>query len=162
MPAAPWRFPRAWHKLRIFAQFHDQITADVRREQDQGVFEIDEPALTVFHHPFVKNLEEYLVHVGMSFFNFIEQHDAIGPAADSLGKHASFAVTDVSGRSTLQGRNRMRLLKLAHVDRDDVLLAAVESFSESECRLGFADATGAGEQKHPDRFVGIIEISRDV
>ena len=51
----------------------------------------------------------------------------------------------------------MRLLELAHIDGDDVLLAAVESFSQRQRRLGLADAGRAAEHEHADRLVGVVE-----
>jgi hypothetical protein len=49
------------------------------------------------------------------------------------------------------------LLELAHVDGDDVLLAAVEGLGERERRLGLAHARWAGEQEDADRLVGVVE-----
>ena len=89
------------HQLRILAHVHDQIAADVRREQDERVLEIDEAAFAVFHHALVEDLEEDFVHVGVRLFDFVEQHHAVGPAAHGFGEHAAFAVADVSGRRSL-------------------------------------------------------------
>ena len=108
--------------------------------------------------PLSKTWKKISCTSAVGFFDFVEQDHAIRPAADGLGEHAALAVSDVSGRRALQGGNRVRFLKLAHVDRDDVLLAAVQSFGKCECRLRLADAAGAGEQKHADRFVRIVEV----
>ena len=51
----------------------------------------------------------------------------------------------------------MRLLELAHVDRDDVLLAAVERLRQREGGLGLADAGRADEQEDADGLVGVLE-----
>ena len=52
----------------------------------------------------------------------------------------------------------MRLLVLAHVDGDHVLLAAVELVGEGERGLGLADARGAAEHEDADRLVGVVEL----
>src|SRR5215475_6424439 len=54
------------------------------------------------------------------FLKSIEQHNGVRFPAHRLGKHAAFAVADVSGRRTLQRRYRMRFLELRHVNRDQV------------------------------------------
>ena len=51
----------------------------------------------------------------------------------------------------------MRLLELRHVDRDDVLLAAVERLGERERGLGLADARRAAQHEDADRLVRIVE-----
>lgn len=51
----------------------------------------------------------------------------------------------------------MRFLELAHVDGDDVLLAAIERFGERERGFRLADARRAGQHEHADGLVGIVE-----
>lgn len=56
----------------------------------------------VFHPAFVKgDLIENFVNVPMRFFDFIEQHDGIGAAANSFGQHTALAIADISGRRPL-------------------------------------------------------------
>ena len=51
----------------------------------------------------------------------------------------------------------MRLLVLAHVDGDDVLLAAVQRLGQRQRGLGLADARGAGQHEHADRLARVVE-----
>ena len=97
------------------------------------------------------------MHVGVSLFDLVEQHHAVGPPTDGFREHAALAIADVAGRRALEGGNRVRLLELAHVDGDDVLLAAVEGFGERQRGLGLADAGGAGQHEHADGLLGIFE-----
>ena len=136
---------------------HDDLGPDVGGEQDQRVLEVDAPARAVLHHPLVEHLEEDLVHVGVGLLDLVEQHDAIGPPAHRLGQTPALAVADIAGRRALEGRDGVRLLELRHVDRDDVLLAAVERFGERERRLGLADAGRPAQHEDADRLVGIVE-----
>ena len=144
-------------QLRVLAHVHDQLGADVRREQDDRVLEVDHPAFAVFHATLVEDLEEQLVHVGVGLLDLVEQHHAVGPAPHRLGQDAAFAVADVARRRALQGGDGVGLLELAHVDRDDVLLAAVERFGERERGLGLADARGAAQHEDADRLVRVVE-----
>ena len=49
----------------------------------------------------------------------------------------------------------MRLLELAHVDGDDVLLAAVERLGQRQRGFRLADARGAAKHEDTDRLVGV-------
>src|SRR5690606_33067501 len=64
---------------------------------------------------------------------------------------------DVARRRALEGRDRVRLLELAHVDGDDVVLAAVQAFGQGEGRLGLADAGWPAQQEHADRLGRVVE-----
>ena len=97
------------HQLGVLAHVRDQLGAGVGRQQDQRVLEVDHAALAVFHPALVEDLEEHLVHVRMGLLDFVEQHDAIRPAADGLGQHAAFAVADVARRRALERARRCAL-----------------------------------------------------
>ncbi len=43
-----------------------------------------------------------------------------------------FTVADISGGRALQGRHRVRLLEFTHIDRDEIVLTAVEGFRQGE------------------------------
>ena len=108
----------AGHQFGIFAQVDDDFLGRIAGEDDDGVFEIDITALGIFHPSLVENLEEDLVHVMMRLLDFVEQHDAVGAAADRFGEDAAFAVTDVAGRRAFKRAHSMCFLKFAHIDRD--------------------------------------------
>ena len=55
---------------------------------------VDQPAFAVLHLSFVEDLEENLMHVGVRFLDFIEQHDAVRSAAHGFGEDAAFSVAD--------------------------------------------------------------------
>src|SRR6185437_6881195 len=70
-------------------------------------------------------------------------------------EHAAFAVTHIAGRRSLERRDRVRLLELRHVDRDEIALAAIEQIGNGECRLRLADA--ARTHEHEDAL-GLVRI----
>ena len=51
----------------------------------------------------------------------------------------------------------MGFLELAHIDGDDVLLAAVHGFGQGQGRFGLAHAGGAGQHEHADRLARVVE-----
>ena len=141
----------------VGAQVHDQVGPDIAGQQDQRVLEVDPPALAVVHHALVEDLEEDLVHVGMRLLDLVQQHDAVGLAPHRLGQPAALAVADIARRRALQRRDRVRLLELRHVDRDQVLLAAVERVGQRQRGLRLADAARAAQQEHADRLGRVLE-----
>ncbi len=131
---------RTRHQLRVLAHAHDQLGTDVRRQQDDRVPEVDAAALAVLHRAFVEHLEEQLVDVRMRLLHFVEQHHAVRAPPDRLGENAPLAIAHVSGGRSFERGDGMGLLELAHVDRDHVLLAAVEGFGQRQRGFGLADA----------------------
>ena len=93
----------------------------------------------------------------MGLLDLVEQNDAVRAPAHRLGQAPALAIADIAGRRALERRDRVRLLELGHVDRDDVLLAAVERLGERERRLGLADAGRAAQHEDADRLHGIVE-----
>ena len=51
----------------------------------------------------------------------------------------------------------MCLLVLAHVDGDEVLLAAVQGLGQRDRGFGLADARGASEHEDTNRFARVVE-----
>ena len=131
--------------------------AHVGSHQDQGIAKIDDLALAVFHPALVEHLEEHFMDVGVSLFNLVEQDHAVRPTAHRLGQDTAFTVTDITWRRALQRSNRVRLLVLAHVDRYQVVLTAIQQFRQGQGGFRLAYARRAGKQEHPYRFARVIE-----
>ena len=74
------------------------------------------PAKAVGQAAFFHDLQEHVEDVGMGLFDFVEQHDAVRPAADALGELAAFFVADVARRRADQPADVVLLHVLAHVD----------------------------------------------
>ena len=70
---------------------------------------IGEPAI-------VQDLQQHIEHVGMRLLDFIEQDDAIRPAAHRFGQIAALFVAHIAGRCADQARDRVLLHELRHVD----------------------------------------------
>ena len=95
---------------------------------------------------------------GWAFSTSSSSTTLYGLAADGLGQHAPLAVADVARRRALQAGDRVRLLVLRHVDRDQVALAAVERVGQGQGGLGLADAAGADQQEHADRPARVGQV----
>jgi len=77
---------------------HDLRRADVARENDQRVAEIDLAPLSVFEHPFVKDLEEQFEHIGMGLFDLVQQQHTMRVAPHRLRQYTALSVSDIAGR----------------------------------------------------------------
>ncbi len=76
----------------------DGVGADVGGQQDDGVAEVDDAADVVGQFAFLQDLQEHVHDVGVGLFDFVEEHDGVGAAADLLGQLAAFLVADVARR----------------------------------------------------------------
>jgi hypothetical protein len=54
--------------------------------------------LAVFHPPLVEDLKEQLVHIRVCFFDLVQEHNAVRPAAHRLGQNAALPISHVPGR----------------------------------------------------------------
>ena len=133
----------------------DDVAAEVRGQDDDSVLEVHRPALTVGDAAIVQNLQQDVEDIGVSFFHLIEQHDAVGFAADGLGQLAALFITDVSRRRADQAADAELLHILGHVDTHHVPLVVEQSLCQSFCQLGLAHTGGAEEQEAADGAVGV-------
>jgi hypothetical protein len=56
----------------------------------------------------------------------------------------------------------MRFLVFAHVDGDEILLAAIQRFGQRQRGFGLADAGSPGQQEYADRLAGLSSPAREV
>ena len=64
--------------LSFIAKRQKMVGADVRGQKNDGVGEIDPPALAVGKMPFIQQLQQHVEDVGMRLLDLVEQHDLIG------------------------------------------------------------------------------------
>jgi len=58
-----------------------RVAHQVRRHDQDGVGEVDRPALAVGEPTVVEQLEQHVEHVGMRLLDLVEQHHGVGPPA---------------------------------------------------------------------------------
>ena len=85
------------------------VVFEVGRQNDQRVAEVDRAAFGVGNAAVVENLQQNGGDVGVRFFEFVEEHDAVRAAADRFGELAGFVVARISRRCAEQPRDRVRL-----------------------------------------------------
>ena len=53
----------------------NEVRTNIRRHDDNRVFHIDNSSLAVSHLSFIENLEKNIPYIGMSFFDFVQEHN---------------------------------------------------------------------------------------
>ncbi len=66
-------------------EFENVLAADIGGEDDDGVFEIYLASFGVGEVAFVEDLEEDVEDLGMGFFDFVKEDDAVWALADAFG-----------------------------------------------------------------------------
>ena len=121
--------------------------SDVRSHDDDRILEVDDAAFTVGEAAIIHDLQQNVEHIGMSFLDFVEEHNRVRTATDLLGELAPLFVTDVSGRRADQAGDRMLLLIFRHVNADHGMLVVEEKVSQGASDFGFADTGWTEEDK---------------
>ncbi len=132
-----------------------ELTAQVRREDQDGVAEVHRPALTVGEPAVVEHLEQDVEDLGVGLLDLVQQHDAVRAAAHRLRELAALLVADVAGRGTDEPGDAVLLAVLAHVDADHGPLVVEEEVRERLGQLRLADPGRAEEEERAGGPVGV-------
>ena len=135
----------------------DELAAEVRRHDDDGVLEVDRPPLAVGQPAIVEQLQQHVQHLGVRLLDLVEEHDGVRPPAHRFGELSGLLVADVSGRRADHPRHRVLLLVLRHVDAHHRLLVVEQELGERARQLRLADAGRAEEQEAAERPVRILQ-----
>ena len=135
----------------------DDRRADVARHDDDGVLEIHRPPLPVREASVVEHLEQHVEDIGVGFLNFIEEHDAIRPAAHGLAELPALLVAHVAGRCADEPRHGVLLHVFAHVDARHGVLVVEEEFRERPGQLRFTDTGRTKKNEGADGPVRILQ-----
>ncbi len=87
----------------------------------------------------------------MGFFDFVEQHHAVGLAADLICQLAAVIIADIAGRRADQAGAGVFFAEFAHVDFYQIVRAAEHFARQHSGQLGLADARRSHENKRADR-----------
>ncbi len=131
--------------------------AQVRRHDQNGVLEVDQPALGVGQPTVLQDLQEGVEDVGVRLLDLVEQDHRERLAPHPLGELAALLVADVAGRGTHQPRDGVLLHVLGHVELDERVLVTEEELGERLGQLRLTDTGRAGEDERTAGALGVLQ-----
>ena len=143
----------AWRRRSL----GDDVAAEVRRHDHDGVLEIDRAAFAVREASIVEELQQDVQHFGVRLLDLIEQHDGVRPAPHGFGKLPGFFVADVAGRRADHARHGVFFLVLRHVDPDHGLLVVEQEFGESPRQFGFSNPSRPEKNKGTNWAIFVLQ-----
>ena len=126
---------------------HDNVRADIGRQDQDAISEIDMAPEAVGKLPLLHYLQEHIIDVRMGLFDLVKEHDRVGPATDLLGQLATFLETDVTGRGSHQPRDIVLLHVFRHIDLDERILFAEGELGQGLGKEGLSDPGRPQEEK---------------
>ena len=125
--------------------------AQVRCQNNDGVAKIDCVPQTVRQLTILKNLQQDVVHVWVSFFNLIQKNYGIGRPADAFRQLTTFFIANVSRGRADQFRDGMFLHVLGHIETNQRFFTAEQKFGQAASDFCFAHARWPEEQEASHR-----------
>ena len=128
----------------------ERITGQVRGHDENDVAEVNRSTLAVGEATIVEKLQQHAKHIGMRFFDLVEEHHRVGTTTHRFGELTTLVVADVSRRRTNEATHRVLLHVLAHIDANHRTLVIEQELGQRSGELGLADTRGAEEQEATD------------
>ena len=135
----------------------DRFSTRVGRHDQNGVAEVDVAAERVGQAAFFHDLQQHVEDIGMSLFDFVEQHHGVGTAADLFGQLAAFFVADESGRGTDQAADIVLFHVLAHVDVNESIGVTEHVLGKRFGQQRLTDTGRSGKDEAAGGTLGILQ-----
>src|SRR4030095_11124027 len=143
----------AWSLESEARVLREEPGADVRRHDDDRVFEIDGITKAVREMAVLKHLQQDVVNIRVRLLDFVQQNDGVRIPLHTFGQLTALLVSNVAGRGANQLRYRMLLHELRHVKADERFFAAEQELRQRSSHLGLSDAGRTEEQERAGRTV---------
>ena len=122
-----------------------ELAAQVGSQDDDGIFKIHCAALAIGNAAVVQHLQQDVEHIGMGFFHFVEQDDAVGLASHRFCELPPFFIAHISRRSADQAGYAEFFHVFRHVDAHQIFFAVKQSLSQGFGKLGLPHTGGTEE-----------------
>mmetsp|Transcript_23680 Transcript_23680/g.52911 ORF Transcript_23680/g.52911 Transcript_23680/m.52911 type:complete len:397 (+) Transcript_23680:3-1193(+) len=136
-------------------QIDDVLRSDIRREDDDAVLEVHDPALRVRDAPVVKHLQHDVEHVRVRFLHLIEEQDRVRTPPHRVRELSPLVVPNVARRGAQEAGHSVLLHVLGHVDSDERVLAVEHEFREG---LGKFRLTHSGRSQEDEARDGLARV----
>mmetsp|Transcript_6937 Transcript_6937/g.11067 ORF Transcript_6937/g.11067 Transcript_6937/m.11067 type:complete len:310 (-) Transcript_6937:83-1012(-) len=144
-------------RVRSVGQLAEGLRPKVRGQDNQRLFEIRRPALSVGQHPIVQHLQQHVEHIRMRLFDLIKEDHLIRTPPHRFGQNPALVIADIARRGANQPRDRMLLHELRHVDANHGPIVVKQKLGQGFGQLGLAHARWTKEQERAQRAVFIIQ-----
>ena len=114
------------------------------------------PSLRVFEAAFFQNLQQEIEYIRMCLFHFIQQHDRVWLAADTIGELAAFLKADISGWRADHAGHRVLFHILGHIQPDHTFIRAKQLLGKGFAQLGFSYAGWTQKEEGRGRTVRVV------
>ena len=101
-------------------RFENMLTPDIRRHDENGIFEVHRTTLRIGQSAVVEYLQENVEDIVVRLFDFIEEDDRERVPPHRFRELPAFFIAHVAGRGADQSRNRMLLHIFRHVDTNEI------------------------------------------
>ena len=140
-----------------FGQMAERLGAEIGSQHDEGLFEIDLPALAIGQDAVIEDLQQDVEDLWMRLFDLVKQDHLIGPPADGFGQHAAFVIADIARRRADQTGDGVLFHEFRHVDAHHRLVVIKEVFRQRLGQFGLAHAGRPEEQEAAQRTAFVLQ-----
>src|SRR5262249_24104703 len=105
----------------LVRKFKNSTRTDVARHHKNCVAKIHRPAFAVGQAAIFEDLQQYVEHIWMRFFNFVEKHHRVRMTAHLFGELSTLFVPNVAWWCTNQARDTVFFHVFTHVNADHEL-----------------------------------------
>ena len=113
--------------------------------------------MAVGQAPVVEDLEEGIKDIGVGFFDFIKENDAVGAAPNSFGQLTTLFVTDVAWRCPDEAGDGMFFHVFGHIDANNSVFTIEKSSGKGTGEFGFAHAGRSEKKERADGSLGVFQ-----
>src|SRR5450631_2198612 len=143
------------HVVALARELQNDLRAQVRRHDNDGVAKIDRAPLTIREPPVIEHLQQNIEDVGMPLPDLLEKNHGVRAAPYRLGEIAALLVADVARRRADEARDRVLLHELRHVDAHHGVFGVEQEFGKRLAKLGLANARRTQKQERAVRAARI-------
>ena len=133
--------------LQILKIFKNCLRPQVGRHDNDGVGKVCNTSLTIGKPTIIKHLQQKIECIRMGFFDFVEQDNRVGTAAERLCQLPSFLIANITRRSTHQAAHCVLLHILAHINAGERFFIIKQHLRQRFCQLCFSHPCGTQKNK---------------
>ena len=129
----------------------------VTGHNNDRVTEVHRAPLSVRQAPILHNLQQQIKDIGVSLFNFVQQHHAVGLTANGIRQLSTLIVAHIARGRTDQASCGVLFHVLAHIKAQHGSFVPKQLLGQGLGQLGLAHAGGSQKEEGAYRTVFILK-----